>query len=171
MIITLKEYIAVAIVILFLVILANTKIKIGEEKFHQLTCAGHLRNLYQSIELCMRDNPGIFADNPSEQWYTLLPDIKPRYLHCPQTPDYVSDDLPTDYALNKKVYDSFKESMAFNSATGRQILILDAKNDRAGFGLFPLVNPDFRHSGGCNILLTNGTVIWCSKDDFSADIF
>lgn len=169
---TLKEYAAVGIVIAFLVVLSETKIQIGAEKFHQLTCAGHLRNLYQAIDLCMRENPSTFADHKDEQWFMLLPRLDRKYLRCPKEMKNARDkdrSALCDYALDKSVYDHFINDRTFTEKNDRKILLLDCVYDPAGFNMFPMASPAFRHNDGCNILLANGVVIWCSKDDFSSD--
>lgn len=170
-----KEYVAIVIVIIFLVVLSETRIKIGVDKFSQIACAGHLKEQYESLNLLMRENPDAFAANPDQPWYTLLPDINPDQLTCPSAsngqPDSKDAPMACDYAIDAQRYNTFKSEKMFEVTKPRQILLLDCEQDPTRFNIFPMVNPAFRHSDGCNILLMEGTVVWCDKADFAGDDF
>ena len=170
-----REYIAIFIVIIFLVVLSETRIRIGINKFSQIACAGHLKEQYEALHLLIGENPMAFADNPDKPWYTLLPGIKPDHLLCPVTKhtqaESTSEPLICDYSLDNKQYENLKEKQAFESVPPRSMLLLDSEQDPTAFNIFPMVNPSFRHASGCNIMLMNGSVIWCEKEDFSSDIY
>ncbi len=170
-----KEYIAIFIVIIFLVVLSETRIRIGIDKFSQIACAGHLKEQYEALHLLMRENPEAFSQNPQKPWYTLLPGIDPDHLLCPVTknkqPADKSAQLICDYALVNQQYENLKNEKAFEKIRPRSILFLDSEQDPTNFNIFPMVNPSFRHSSGCNIMLKDGSVIWCEKEDFAGEDF
>ncbi|MDX9701492.1 MAG: hypothetical protein RBU23_00460 [Candidatus Auribacterota bacterium] len=170
-----REYLAIFIVIIFLVVLSETRIRIGVDKFSQISCAGHLKKQYESFHLLMGENPGSFAEHPEKPWYTLLPNINPDNLLCPKTKEVQPADknnpLICNYALDNKRYEFFKNERIFEANRPRAILLLDSEEDPTSFNIFPMVNPAFRHSNGCNIMLMDGSVIWCDKDDFAGDDF
>jgi len=167
----LTEYLAIAVVIIFLVILSETKIKLGVDKFDQLSCAANLKNIYESLNTTVNKNPGIFVSNPSKPWYRLIDGLEQSDITCAarKTSGEKNDKLYSDYALNRDVYERLLKQESFSEEYNRKILILDSDVDPTEFNLFPLVDPVFRHSGGCNILLLNGAVIWCDKNDFASD--
>ncbi|RJP61697.1 MAG: hypothetical protein C4541_01480 [Candidatus Auribacter fodinae] len=170
MIVTIKEYLAIAMIIIFLVVLSGTRVRIGTDKFHQLICAGHLKRIYQNMIEEIEQNPALFDEHPESPWYELLK-VDQHYLVCPSADKTVQPEKGktyTHYALNKSAYDHIKDKHSLPDAAHRKVLIVDGIHDPAGFDLFPMANPAFRHNGGCNILLTDGSVIWLSKDNFSA---
>jgi len=169
----LKEYIAIILVVFFLIILSETKIKLGMDKFEQLSCAAHLKAIYDSMQTTLEDTPGAFAESPEKPWYTILK-INSDYLKCPDvsrknsTSDNDDKNMPAcDYAINSEVYDDLKQGRNIFETYQKRVFILDSEKDPANFNIFPIVNPDFRHSDGCNILLIDGTVIWSEKTDFT----
>lgn len=167
----LREYLAIAAVIIFLIILSETKIKLGVDKFDQLSCAANLKNIYELLNTTVNENPSIFSSSPSEPWYRLIDGLEQSDITCParKTSGEKNDKLYSDYALNRVIYERLLKQEPFTEGYNRKILILDSDIDPTEFNLFPLVDPVFRHSGGCNILLLNGAVIWCDKDDFTND--
>lgn len=171
MILSLKEYLAIAVIILFLVVLSGTRIRIGSEKFHQLICAGHLKKMYRALIAQLEENPDLFNDASDKPWYELL-GIDEHYLVCPAAESHTAtpeNRIHTDYAMNKSIIDFISAQHGIDALPQRKVLILDSVWDESGINLFPLTNPAFRHSGGCNILLSDGSVVWFDKDAFRSD--
>jgi len=172
---SLKEYIATAFVIFFLVVLSETKLRIGMDKFDQLACSAHLKKIYSSLMETISEDPEIFTKNPNTEWYKCLKEIDQANLNCPSAIRNLEHGI-TGYALNNTIYEALKNGEIKNKEYlaekySRKMLIMDSENDPTGFFLFPMVNPSFRHNGGCNMMLTNGAVIWCDRDDFVSDNF
>jgi len=167
----LKEYIAIILIIFFLIILSETKIKLGMEKFDQLSCAAHLKSIYDSIQTSLEANPDLFSQSSPQPWYTML-NINPDYLKCPKVYNKnkkSNNTITCDYSINSKVYDDLKQKNNIFAKYHKRVFILDSEPDPTNFNIFPIVNPDFRHSDGCNILLIDGTVIWSEKEDFTGN--
>lgn len=165
---TLKEYIAIAVVIFFLIVLSETKIKIGIDKFDQLACSAHLKKIYDNLITSISEDPEIFARNPNLPWYKCIKNIDENNLQCPSA-GLNTGSVAVNYSFNNTIYESIKRKENFAQKYERKMLIMDSEPDPTGFYLFPMVNPSFRHNGGCNILLTNGSVVWCDKNDFVSD--
>ncbi len=165
----LREYLSVGVVIVFLIVLSETKIKLGVDKFDQLSCAANLKQIYESLIATVDENPSIFRSNPSKPWYRLIDGLKQEDLRCPAKKNFNEnkDSLYSDYAMNRVIYERLLKQQTFTEGYSRKILILDSDTDPTEFNLFPLTSPVFRHTDGCNILLLDGSVIWCDKDDFT----
>ena len=165
-----KEYIAIILVVFFLIILSETKIKLGMEKFDQLSCAAHLKSIYDSVQTSVEENPDVFAQSSQQPWYSILK-INPDHLKCPKVYNNNSsnDKLTCNYSINSKIYDDLKQKNSIFEKYHKRVFILDSEPDPTHFNIFPIVNPDFRHSDGCNILLIDGTVVWSEKEDFTGN--